>query len=208
MKRNLLIITGLLLVGGAIIVIRNFSDRSTSSSAIASGASHRHWSFSEKSSSSTSSTKASSSPFKSSPLLKTAPASNLPTGTGGATTSEIGGTPVWMAVKVNGKEIVLKPNECGMFPRIPVSANEKIRVSVAYTEGTPEDPLVIQAEDGGKINGKSVVFPSKLDQNGVISFEFQTMKQEGSYRVTLRKGVDEKRLDFWVGKELEDKKKS
>ncbi len=122
--------------------------------------------------------------------------------TGSPLTSEMGGTRVAAKVKVGSKNFNLSPNEAGMFPRVLVPANGKIQISVAYPEGTPNDPLVIQAEDGGLLDNGTVVKQGKLDSNKVISFEFQTNVQEGVYRITLRKGTDEKRLDFWVGEEL------
>ncbi|MES2309691.1 MAG: hypothetical protein V4507_12620 [Verrucomicrobiota bacterium] len=129
-----------------------------------------------------------------------APASNIPT-RGILHTSERGGTPAHASVKVGQKDFTLIPNEIGMFPRVLVPANGKIQIEVAYPEGTPEDPLVIQAEDGGLLDNGSVVKHEKLNQQKMVLFEFETKQEEGIYRVTLRKGTDEKRLDFWVGDE-------
>ena len=76
-----------------------------------------------------------------------------------------------------------------------------MQVTIAYPEGQPQDPVVIQAEDGGTLdNGKSVKTVI-LDESKSLSFDFKTGQQDGVYRVTIHKGLDQKRLVFWVGPE-------
>jgi len=149
-----------------------------------------------------------STPASKANLFRSSTISELPTGTGAARTEELGGTPAIANVKVGKNNLQLIPNEAGMFPRVLVPANGKVQISVAYPEGTPEDPLVIQAEDGGVLNGKAVIQQGKLDADRNLSFEFQTNEERGVYRVSLRKGMDQKWLDFWVGEELQLKNKS
>ena len=141
-------------------------------------------------------------------LFRSSTISTLPTGTGAAATSEIGGTPALATVIVKGKEFALNPNEIGYFPRILLGVNETVKIVVSYPEGTPEDPIVIQAEDGGHLNQGEIVAQGKLDASRQIGFDFKTAQSDGIYRVTVRKGFDEKRLDFWVGPEMQSRKGS
>lgn len=149
-----------------------------------------------------------STPASKANLFRSSTISTLPTGTGAAATSELGGTPAQATVLVKGKKINLTPDEIGFFPRILLGVNEKVKVVVSYPEGTPEDPLVIQAEDGGHVNQNQIVTHGKLDASKQISFDFEAGENDGIYRVTVRKGFDEKRLDFWVGPELQTTKGS
>lgn len=41
----------------------------------------------------------------------------------------------------------------------------------------------------------------RLDEAGALRFAFTSTSEGGVYRVTLRNGFDEKRLEFWGGPE-------
>jgi hypothetical protein len=41
----------------------------------------------------------------------------------------------------------------------------------------------------------------RLDEVGALRFAFTSTREGGIYRVTLRNGFDEKRLEFWGGPE-------
>ncbi len=193
------LVLGALLVGGAAIVIYFSGHDSSLKVTETSSIEKVHFDVSAAQVSSETASVPSSTPQTSSVKMPSLPDAHP---TGSPLTNEMGGTRAAAKVKVGNKNFNLSPNEVGMFPRVLVPANGKIQISVAYPEGTPNDPLVIQAEDGGLLDNGTVVKQGKLDSNKVISFEFQTNAQDGVYRVTLRKGTDEKRLDFWVGEEL------
>ena len=63
------------------------------------------------------------------------------------------------------------------------------------------DQVVVQADDGGLIDLESVVARKVLDERGVLEFRFTSTLEGGVYRITLRNGFDEKRLEFWGGSE-------
>ena len=74
-------------------------------------------------------------------------------------------------------------------------------MSVAYAEAQPGDLVVVQAEDGGVLEGSRTALPFKLDADRRLRFAFKSTREGGIYRVTLRRGFEERRLEFWGGKE-------
>ena len=193
-EKTLFVLVFSLLFGGAILIWKNVSSSSAQQKESSSGESHQLlWAnnmfLTEKKSLSSNEDVSNPVSHSSSHVTEVSPA------------SEWEGMYAEASVRVGSKNFNLTPNESGLFPRVLVPANDKIQISVAYPEGDPGDSLVIQAEDGGLLDNGTVVKASKLDQNKIISFEFQTNGHDGTYRVTLRKGLDEKRLDFWVGEE-------
>ena len=110
--------------------------------------------------------------------------------------------PAVATVSLKGVQTSFEPNSMGSFPRLNIEANEKASVTVSYPKGKAEEFLSIQCEDGGSLDNKTVIQQGKLDGTRAISFQFKAGIQEGIYRVTLRKGFDEKQLDFWVGPEV------
>ena len=70
--------------------------------------------------------------------------------------------------------------------------------TVAYPGGVPGDLVTIQSEDGGVIADGKPVIQAHLDDNRQIAFPFNSTQEGGLYRVTLRNGFDQKRLEFWA----------
>lgn len=100
-----------------------------------------------------------------------------------------------------GKEYAFEPNSQGLFPRVTIGLEDTVSIAVAYPQGTVGDLVVIQSEDGGSVaDGKSVI-QVHLDDNLLVKFPFKSTAEGGIYRVTLRNGFDEKRLEFWGGPE-------
>ena len=93
------------------------------------------------------------------------------------------------------------PNDLGLFPRVPIGLEETVEVSVSYPGGAAGDLVTVQAEDGGSINGGPPVGQMRLDEALGLRFAFKSTREGGVYRVTLRNGLDEKRLEFWGGQE-------
>jgi hypothetical protein len=89
----------------------------------------------------------------------------------------------------------------GLFPRVPIALEETVQVAVSYPGGAAGDLVTVQAEDGGSINGGPPVAQMRLDEAGALRFAFTSTREGGVYRVTLRNGFDEKRLEFWGGPE-------
>lgn len=93
------------------------------------------------------------------------------------------------------------PNALGLFPRVSIAQEETVQVAVNYPDGVAGDLVTVQAEDGGSINGGPPVAQMRLDEAGDLRFAFSSTQEGGIYRVTLRNGFDEKRLEFWGGPE-------
>jgi len=109
--------------------------------------------------------------------------------------------PAKATVIVDGTSVQLEPNEIGSFPRRLIAALTTAAITVVYPNGNAADPLVIQCEDGGVLDNGMVVKRAELDASKAVSFQFKSGVPEGVYRITLRKGTDEKHLEFWVGSE-------
>jgi hypothetical protein len=116
--------------------------------------------------------------------------------------ADLGGLPLEAQVQVGkAAPLALTPNEIGLFPRVLVEAKTKINISAAYTGARAGEQIVVSAEDGGQLDNGKPVMIAALGANGTVNFNFTTSADEGVFRVTLRKGADEKQFDFWVGPE-------
>lgn len=116
--------------------------------------------------------------------------------------ADLGGLELTAQVQVGKNDLqTLTPNELGLFPRVVVGAKSKIQITAAYPGAAEGEQVVISAEDGGQLDNGKPVMIAALGANGVANFNFTTSADEGVFRVTLRKGADEKQFDFWVGPE-------
>ena len=109
--------------------------------------------------------------------------------------------PLSAEITTSGGVIRSAPDALGRFPRVNIDPEEEVRVSVAYAEAQPGDLVVVQAEDGGVLEGSRTALPFKLDADRRLRFAFKSTREGGIYRVTLRRGFEERRLEFWGGKE-------
>ena len=116
-------------------------------------------------------------------------------------TSEPGGQRVSARIQAGTRVVNGAPNALGLFPRVPIALEETVQVAVNYPGGAAGDLVTVQAEDGGSINGGPPVAQMRLDEAGALRFAFTSTREGGIYRVTLRNGFDEKRLEFWGGPE-------
>lgn len=98
-----------------------------------------------------------------------------------------------------GGSFNLIPNSLGLFPRIDLELEETVDVSLLYTQGQPGDSVIVQAEDGGHLNENRTVLSLILDEQRRLRFTFKTTREGGIYRVTLRRGFEEKRFEFYGG---------
>lgn len=118
-----------------------------------------------------------------------------------ALTNEPGGQVVSARIQVGVHEVTAAPNDLGLFPRTLIGLEETAQVAVSYPGGAPGDLVTVQAEDGGLINGGPPIAQMRLDEAKSLRFAFTSTLEGGIYRVTLRNGFDEKRLEFWGGPE-------
>jgi hypothetical protein len=94
----------------------------------------------------------------------------------------------------------MRPNQESCFTRIyNIPASATVGIAINYPNGSKGERVVVGVGDGGVLgNGKGVeVIP--LDSGRNIRFNFQVAESSGLYRVTLRKGSDEKTVELWVG---------
>ncbi|MBM3860678.1 MAG: hypothetical protein FJ395_13650 [Verrucomicrobia bacterium] len=108
-----------------------------------------------------------------------------------------GGERANAVVRVGTRESSLQANSLGLFPRVSIGLEETVRVAVSYPDGQPGDLVVIQSEDGGRLDNGQFVMRATLDDARQVQFSFTSTEEGGLYRVCLRKGFNEKRLEFW-----------
>ena len=111
----------------------------------------------------------------------------------------IGGEPVSITIQLGGLPRQIYGDTNGVFPPVTVRAHQRVHVKVSYPEGTPGEVVQIQTQDGGTLDNElsSCVLPLDVQRN--VAFWFESSGNEGTHRVTVRRGFDEKTLDFWVG---------
>lgn len=105
-------------------------------------------------------------------------------------------------VTVDQKSRELRPNQVGVFERIPAQAGTPMAVEIAYPGGLPDQEVAVAVEDGGSIDNKAAMKLLRLDAQQRIRFRFIPGNSDGVYRVTLRKGTDQKTFEVWVGAPL------
>lgn len=111
----------------------------------------------------------------------------------------IGGEPVSITMQLGRLPRQIYGDTNGVFPPVTVGAHQRVHVKVSYPEGIPGEVVQIQTQDGGTLDNElsSCVLPLDVQRN--VAFWFESSGNEGTHRVTVRRGFDEKTLDFWVG---------
>lgn len=111
----------------------------------------------------------------------------------------VGGTPVSATVYLGGLPRPIFPDANGVFPPVDVRAHQRVQVRVSYPEGTAGEVVQIQTQDGGVLDEGASARIVALNGRGELSFCFEASSNDGTHRVTVRRGFDEKTFDFWVG---------
>ena len=112
----------------------------------------------------------------------------------------IDGQMAYATISTGKLKYKMTPNQDSCFSRIyNVQPLATVGIEINYPNGSQGDKVIVRVEDGGALeNGKGVlVIP--LDINTKINFNFRVSDSPGLYRVTLRKGNDEKTVQLWVG---------
>jgi hypothetical protein len=108
--------------------------------------------------------------------------------------------------KLAPQEVKMELNPLGISNRIAnIRPQGKIPIEVVYPDGNTGEKIVVIVLDGGNLdNGKNMkVVP--LDTQKRARFIFTTSSSNGMHRVMLKKDLDTKIIQLWVGAEPEVK---
>lgn len=93
-------------------------------------------------------------------------------------------------------------NQMGYFDKITdIPPLENIPIEIHYPDGSPGEKVVILVHDGGLLDNGNNVKVAKLDHENKLSFSFQVTDHPGIHRVMLKKELDTKVVQLWVGPE-------
>ncbi|HRP31477.1 MAG TPA: hypothetical protein PKV73_06280 [Agriterribacter sp.] len=94
----------------------------------------------------------------------------------------------------------LKPNQMGAFgPVYNIHPMQKLTIEMTYPKGKSGQIIVIETLDGGLLGNKKIVQALSLNNQYKIVFNFLSGEDPGLYRISLRKDMDVKEVQFWVG---------
>lgn len=110
-----------------------------------------------------------------------------------------GGEPVSVTIQLDALPREIHGDANGVFPPVPVRAHQRVHLRVSYPEGVAGETVQIQTQDGGVLENNLSARVLSLDAERSVAFWFESSGNEGTHRVTIRRGFDEKTLDFWVG---------
>jgi hypothetical protein len=103
--------------------------------------------------------------------------------------------------------VELTPNQVGtLVPRVEMTQNRTVPVSIAYPNGSVGERVIVAVEDGGQLSeagsggkrGAQRVMSLSLDDQRTVNFDFTATGGPGMFRVTVRKGGDVKRVELWA----------
>jgi len=104
---------------------------------------------------------------------------------------------VWMSVGRDGR--TYDADHLGNFPKMMIDGHSPVPVTLRYRDGAPGDPVMVELEDGGSLDGKGIVRKLALDGQREIHFTFEAGDDEGTWRISVVKLNDFKTLHFQVG---------
>ena len=93
--------------------------------------------------------------------------------------------------------LTLSPNQVGSFPEIAVRGQSPISIQVIYPAGLANEKVSLTALEGGNLGNGLATQDVTLDSLETATFTFATGGGRGLYRVLVRKGTDQKMLEFW-----------
>jgi hypothetical protein len=73
---------------------------------------------------------------------------------------------------------------------------------VIYIAGVANEAVTLTALEGGTFGNGKTTQDLTLDSFKKASFSFAAGSGRGLYRVLVRKGIDYKSLEFWVGEPM------
>ena len=102
-------------------------------------------------------------------------------------------------VRTGGSTYRQISNALGNFPRVPIDAGESVAVEFTFPEAHENDPVSIEVQDGGVLDGDAKGQVVRLDAAKTGRFRLQADTQEGIYRVAVAHGSKRRVFQFWVG---------
>lgn len=101
---------------------------------------------------------------------------------------------------VNGKAHPVKQNQHGILvPRARVEAGAAVPFEVHYPDAEAGVKVFAAVMDGGALDGGQRSKLARLDDNKRARFTFTAGAEAGLYQVSVRQGIEEKRMQLWVG---------
>jgi len=101
-------------------------------------------------------------------------------------------------IQAGDKQYTLKSDSTGSFLPVSLAPHQEVHIALQYPHGEENQPVILETEDGGLIEGK---VPSKvisLDAQGGLSFNFNAGSAVGQNRIVLRSGSTQAVLHFTV----------
>lgn len=113
-------------------------------------------------------------------------------------------------IKLTGKDLKLQANAHGEFPRQSLAPEQRVEIRLQLPLAERLEPLTITAMDGGRVlttgpDGERAAKPGARhspDASRRLDFTFIADKHPGIYRVLVKKGREQRTLEFWVGPPL------
>lgn len=107
------------------------------------------------------------------------------------------------SIQVGTKSYQMQSNAIGgaisSFDPVSLSPKQRVHITMSYPDGEANQMVVLEAEDGGLIDGKVPAKVVQLDASGGLAFDFNAGTDAGQNRVVLRNGASQTVLHFAVG---------
>ncbi len=105
------------------------------------------------------------------------------------------GLPVTLTIQASGREIVRRPNQAGVFPRVFLAPDTTVHLSLRYPSSYQGKTVYLGLPGGGTVSSEELV----IDDSGQISFTFSVTQTEGTWPIEALVEGDRKTLNFWLG---------
>lgn len=119
------------------------------------------------------------------------------------------------AVTLGRRTHALGKGRQGVYPQLDMGPQMRARIELHFPEAKPGDKVAIGVMDGGRImlqDADRRVHPApgpthRVGADNRIRFIFETDASNGIYRVLVRRGLESRQVEFWVGPKPEPSKR-
>lgn len=118
-----------------------------------------------------------------------------------SSTAHVPTNPHAARISFAGTDRVVTPNVRGEYARVLIPPSVAVIASVPFPDAAPGESIRVQAEDGGLLEGLAEAGKVTIDAQRFAQFEFRAPAHDGMHRVTLRRGGEQRIVEFWVGAE-------